>query len=61
MSETIALVTETTRKGLKLVLSIGDPSPFVYLGRQAFPLRFFIQQAIKNWMVGRPGNEANGF
>ena len=24
MSETIALVTETTRKGLKLVLSIGD-------------------------------------
>ena len=37
--------------------------PSVYLGRyyQAFPLRFFffcILQAIKNWMVGRPGKEA---
>ena len=39
----------------------------VYLGRhwchsrdkwyQAFPLRFCILQAIKNWTVGRPGNE----
>ena len=25
---------------------------------QAFPLRFCILQAIKNWTVGRPGNEA---
>ena len=24
---------------------------------QAFPLRFCILQAIKNWMVERPGNE----
>ena len=40
----------------------------VYLGRhwhhscdktyQAFPFRFCILQAIENWMVGRPGNEA---
>jgi len=27
MFKTPALGTETTRKGLKLVLSIGDPSP----------------------------------
>ena len=43
--------------------------PSVYLGRhwhhscdkwyQAFPLHFCILQPIKNWMVGRPGNEAN--
>ena len=26
---------------------------------QAFPLRFCILQAIKNWTVGRPGNEAS--
>ena len=39
--------------------------PSVYLGRhsrykiyQASPLRFCILQAIENWMVGRPGNEA---
>ena len=25
----------------------------------AFPLRFFILQAIKSWTVGRPGNEAS--
>ena len=25
---------------------------------QSFPLCFCILQAIKNWMVGRPGNEA---
>ena len=25
---------------------------------QAFPLRLCILQAIKSWMVGRPGNEA---
>ena len=25
---------------------------------QAFPLRFCILQAIKNWTVGGPGNEA---
>ena len=25
---------------------------------QTFPLHFCILQAIKNWMVGRPGNEA---
>ena len=44
------------------------PSPSVYLGRhwhhshdkcsQAFSLCFCILQAIKNWMVGRPWNEA---
>ena len=43
--------------------------PSVYLGRhwrpsrdksyQAFPLRICILQAIKNWTVGRPGNEAS--
>ena len=27
-------------------------------GHQAFPFCFCILQAIKNWMVGRPGNEA---
>ena len=42
--------------------------PSVYLGRhwhhshdkcsQAFPLHFSILQAIRNWTVGRPGNEA---
>ena len=26
---------------------------------QAFPLHFFILQAIKNWRMKRPGNEAN--
>jgi len=26
---------------------------------QAFPLCFCILQAIKNWMMGRPGNEAS--
>ena len=26
---------------------------------QAFPLRFFILQVIKNWTVGRPGNETS--
>ena len=46
----------------------GPLPPSVYLGRhwrhsrdkwyQAFPLRFCILQAIKNWTVGRPGNEA---
>ena len=28
---------------------------------QATPLHFFIVQAIKNWMVGRPGNEGIQF
>ena len=47
----------------------GTPPPFVYLGRhqhhsrdkmnQAFPLHFYILQAIKIWMVRRPGNEAS--
>ena len=43
----------------------GPLPPSVYLGRhsrdniyQAFPLCFCILQAIKNWTVGRPGNEA---
>ena len=46
----------------------GTPPPSVYLGRhwhyshdkmdQAFPLYFCILQLIKNWTVGRPGNEA---
>ena len=50
----------------------GDPSPpSVYLGRhwchsrdkiyQAFPLCFCILQVIKNWTVGRPGNEASHY
>ena len=42
--------------------SIRDPSPpSVYLRDkmdQAFPLCFCILQAIKNWIVGRPVNEA---
>ena len=48
---------------------MGDPSSvYLHVGRhwrhscdkmdQAFPLRFCILQAIKNWTVGRPGNEA---
>ena len=49
---------------------LGIPPTYVYLGRhwrhshdkmdQAFPLRLCIPQVIKNWMVGRPGNEARG-
>ena len=67
MFATPVLETEATRKGLKLVVSIGDPSP---LGRhwrhshdkmdQAFPLHFCILQVIKNWTVGMPGNKASG-
>ena len=30
----------------------------VMIGRQAFPIRCCILQAIKNWRRGRPGNEA---
>ena len=46
----------------------GPLPPSVYLGRhwchshdtmnQAFPLCFCMLQVIKNWVVGRPGNEA---
>ena len=28
---------------------------------QAFPFHFCILQVIKNWTVGRPGNEASGY
>ena len=47
---------------------LGTTLPSVYWGRhwchwrdkmdQAFPLHFCILQVIKNWTVGRPGNEA---
>ena len=58
---------DTTRKGLKLILSVRDPSPpSVYLGRHwhhfhvkmdhAFPLHFAYCK--KNWSVGRSGNKA---
>ena len=56
--KTIALGTETTRKGLKLVLSIGDLSPFC---RQAFPLRFFIPASNQKLDGGKAWDEANGF
>ena len=49
----------------------GSLPPSVYLGRywhhsrdkmdQAFPLRFCTLQAIKNWTVERPENEASPF
>ena len=49
----------------------GPLPPSVYLGRhwrhshdkcsQAFPLHFCTLQAIKNWTVGRPGNEATRY
>ena len=55
-----------TRKGFQLVLSVRDTSPSVYLGchwhhshdkmDQAFPPPFL--HIVKNWMVGRPENEA---
>ena len=67
MLETPALGTETTRKGLKLLLSIGDPSTPLStqvdtdVMDQAFLFHFCILQAIKNWTVGRPGNEASAF
>ena len=66
MLETPALGTETTRKGLKL-LSIGDPSTPLSTQvdtdamDQAFLFHFCILQAIKNWTVGRPGNEARQY
>ena len=52
----------------KCVLSFGGPPPHsVYLGRhwchshdkwyQPFPLHICILQAMRNWTVGRPGNE----
>ena len=59
-----------TKNGcVKCILSIRDPSPSVYLGDTDFiyakkngpdlPLPFCILQAIKNWTVGRPENQAS--
>ena len=42
----------------KCILSNGD-HPHIIQMDQAFPLHFCILRAIKNWTVGRPGNEAS--
>ena len=51
------------RKGLKLIFLMGTPSPSLYLGRHEI-IRMIkwtssFYQTIKNWTVGRAGNEAN--
>ena len=69
MFEALALGAETCKIRLQAHSFDGGPlPPSVYLGRhwrhscdkmdQAFPLCFCTLQAIKNWMVRRPGNEA---
>ena len=65
--KTPALEAETTRPEAHF-FNRGPLPLSVYLGRQtcdkmdqAFSLNFCILQVIKNWTVGRPGNEAKIF
>jgi len=71
-SESVSLLVQNEEHVREMRPFDQGPLPLsVYLGRhwrhscdkwyQAFPLRFCILQAIKNWMVGRPGKEAIGY
>ena len=67
-AQNVPLLVQKKNAYVRCILSIGTPPSSVYLGRhwrhschtmdQAFPIHFCTLQAIKNWMVGKPGNEA---
>ena len=68
MRKTCLFWLETKNTCVKCILSMGTPPPTLSAEvgtehsrdkiHQALPLHFCILQVIKNWTVGRPGNEA---